>query len=88
MAVQTALHFIQRLREDKGLEHQIWSLEEDPLEEIVRYGSTLGFHFTLKDLVEAHKFDWSMRWAQFSAQTAWKGHDTSSMENVKASRDR
>lgn len=64
MAIQTALHFIQRVREDNDLQYRIEILgEEEVLEEIVQHASTLGFNFSVDDLVEAHKHDWSMRWA-------------------------
>ena len=68
MSVQAAFQFIQRLRTDDDLAHQL-SQAGCPcrLTHIVHLGTQLGLSFTADDLDIAHKYEWQMRWLSASS---------------------
>ena len=70
MSVQTALQFIQLLRNDDDIKNQALALSHsEDLEQLVKLGTKVGLSFTTQDLELAHKHDWAMRWFIFSANT-------------------
>jgi len=67
MSIQTALRFIQQLREDKYLKKRLLILNDCPsLESFVKLGAEVGLTFTLEELKTAHKHDWAMRWLLYN----------------------
>ena len=67
MSVQTALQFIQQLRNDEGLKTRLLALNSHPdLESFVKLGAEIGFAFTVEELKAAHKHDWAMRWLLYN----------------------
>jgi len=68
MSVQTALQFIQQLRNDEGLKNRLLARNSRPdLESFVTLGAKIGFVFTVEDLKAAHKHDWGMRWLLYNS---------------------
>jgi Nif11 domain len=63
MTVKAALAFIDRVRRDERLRDKIALLGRDPsLEALVRLGEAESFGFTSRELREAHRHDWTLRW--------------------------
>ncbi len=63
MSIQTALQFIQKVRQEEQLKNQIQALEGGAgLADLVSIGAATGFIFTAAELQQAHKHDWAMRW--------------------------
>jgi hypothetical protein len=68
MSVQTALQFIQELRDDEGLKNRLLARNSSPdLESFVKLGAEIGLVFTVEDLKAAHKHDWGMRWLLYNS---------------------
>ena len=65
MSVQTALQFLQRVRSDETLRQAIAGNVEETLDSVVQLAATEGFVFTVDELRQAHKYDWSMRWIHY-----------------------
>jgi predicted ribosomally synthesized peptide with nif11-like leader len=73
MSIQTALRFVQKVREDEGLRSRFQVLgQEADLESLVQIGAEAGFEFTAHELQAAFKHDWAMRWVHYSSPTASK----------------
>jgi Nif11 domain len=63
MTVKAALAFIDRVRRDERLRDKIALLGRDPsLEALVRLGEAESFGFSSRELREAHRHDWTLRW--------------------------
>jgi Nif11 domain len=63
LAVKAALAFIDRVRRDERLRDKIALLGRDPsLEALARLGEAESFSFTSRELREAHRHDWTLRW--------------------------
>jgi hypothetical protein len=68
LAVKAALAFIDRVRRDERLRDKIALLGRDPsLEALARLGEDESFSFTARELREAHRHDWTLRWLAGSA---------------------
>ncbi len=68
MSVQTALQFIQKIRQDESLRRRVQALgRAADLESVVTLGEAAGYSFTVADLQTAFKHDWAMRWIHYGA---------------------
>lgn len=64
MSVQTALKFIQRVRQEQSVQIQLLALGPGAdLDEVAKLGEGMGFSFTSEEMQAAFKHDWVMRWA-------------------------
>jgi predicted ribosomally synthesized peptide with nif11-like leader len=68
MSVKAALHFIQRLGDDPDLRQQVRASRIDgDLRRMVELASRIGLEFTVDELRQAHRVDWSMRRMYYGA---------------------
>lgn len=67
MSIQTALYFIQQLRENEELKKRLLAHNANPnLDNFVEFGNEVGLTFTIEELKAAHKHDWAMRWLHYN----------------------
>lgn len=63
MSVQTALDFISMIRAENTFRLRMEELDsEDGLQSIIDLAESEGFSISERDLREAFKHDWAMRW--------------------------
>ncbi|MFG6101736.1 Nif11-like leader peptide family natural product precursor [Leptothoe sp. EHU-05/26/07-4] len=68
MSIQTALQFIQHVRSNETVQHQLESTDlQVGLASLVDIGAMYGFEFTMEELQQAHRHDWMMRWVHFQS---------------------
>ena len=68
MSVQKALRFIAEVRNDPDLVRKVQDLGPDgaTVARLVVMGKAKGFDFTIEELREAYKHDWTLRRARYS----------------------
>ena len=77
MSVQSALKFIQHIRDDQELKEALAALGPEPgLALLLTAGRAAGFGFTEAELRQAFKHDWAMRRLRQSAALEPHGQGT------------
>ena len=66
MAIQTALAFINHLRQDEKIRHRVSSLSNMTLDAVVELAEEIGYVFSAEDFRIAFKHDWGMRWLKYA----------------------
>jgi hypothetical protein len=63
---QAALAFLNVLREEQALREQLAERRDNfAPEDLVSFGASLGFYFNTKELSQAFRQDWLLRWLHF-----------------------
>jgi len=67
MTIQSALSFIQKIREDEAMRRTVQELSrEESIEVLTKMGREYGFDFTPENFRMAFAHDWSLRWMYYS----------------------
>ena len=62
MSTQSALGFINKVRDDEDLRTRIWAIGgKADAQTLIELGTELGFLFTSDELQAAFRYDWGMR---------------------------
>ena len=62
MSIQGAMHFLQAVREDPAVRSLVQARRDElQLEDLVSMGAALGWAFSLADLAQAFRHDWTLR---------------------------
>ena len=66
MSVQAALKFIHRIRQDDALCERVRARGgKGDLDQVAAIGAEAGFEFSVDELRQAFKHDWTMRWIRY-----------------------
>lgn len=73
VSTKHALRFLQRLREDPVTRGKLMPLQEDAnMDALVRMGAELEYPFDTRELREAFRHDWTMRWVHHKLRAGIK----------------